>query len=174
MFRRRCRSLQHQWLSMGPIKSSTWPVIRHDDEAAPLPGPSAQANAHQNKENVLLVPRRTPPQQHTASSSTSADEESSDDETFDSADEEPQPQSSPVQTNAPKASSQAPGLTPSKAPPLNRANSAAYWAQDAWRDQVTQQVGSAVQRMQEERNATLLRPGVSRQHSGISDVKRLD
>jgi len=156
----------------GPIKSSTWPIIRHDEGAAPLPGPSAQANMHRNNENVPLVPRRTPPQQNTVSSSSSGDEDSSDDETFDSADEEPQPPSSPTQYTEPKASSMESRHSPSR-PPNFRANSAAYWAQDAWRDQVTQQVGSAVQRMREERDAASLRPGVSRQHSGISDVSVL-
>jgi len=158
----------------GPMKSSTWPIIRHDEEAAPLPGPpsSAQANAPRNNENVPLVPPRTPPQQNTVSSSSSGDEDSSDDETFDSADEEPQPQSAPTQNTEPKASSQEPRHSPSR-PSNFRGNSAAYWAQDAWRDQVTQQVGSAVQRMREERDAASLRPGVSRQHSGISDVSVL-
>ena len=157
----------------GPMKSSTWPIVRHDDEAASLPKFTAQGqsstNAHHNNENVPLVSRHTPPQRHIASSSTSADEDSSDDETFDSADEEPQLQSSPIPTTESKASSRAPGHFPPKAPQLHRGNSAAYWAQD----QVTQQVGSAVQRMREERDAASLRPGVSRQHSGISDVSVL-
>jgi hypothetical protein len=143
----------------GPLKSSTWPLKpKVDTPSPPLPSlsqRSQQAPVGPRQNMSDLTPTRKSPRPLQAPApvliptSSSSSSSSSSDETFDSADEEPQ--SAPTHT------------TGASVPPLQRTDSATYWARDAWRDQVAQQLVTANQL-----TPTNGRPMVSRGNSDRS------
>lgn len=132
-------------------KSTTWPVQPViQDKVPPLPavishrqnsiGTRRNNNEH-NNENAPPVRR---PSRRTQPISTDTDD--SDDATFNSADEEPQPRSPPLGHNNNQGST-------SRPQELTRADSATYWARDAWRDQIVEQANTGRQLYQERNDA---------------------
>jgi len=146
-------SLEHfkQPLPVGPDglkslpKSTTWPLQPVVQEKVPSP-PSLPAyrqngtgrnNGNENAPPVRQPSRRTQP--------IPINDDDSDDETFNSADEEPQPRSSPAGHN--------PYTSSSRTQDLKRTDTATYWSRDAWRDQMANQVNTIHQLRQERRDA---------------------
>lgn len=131
----------------GLPKSTTWPlqpVIQ--EKVPPLPSSPTQRgngtgrnNSNENAPPVRRPSRRTQP------ISVDDDDDDSDDETFNSADEEPQPRSSFAGHNPHRSSSRTQDLA--------RTDTATYWSRDAWRDQIAEQVGRVRQLRQEGRDA---------------------